>query len=184
MSTLSIPTHVARRVAAQKRLDANNGAAGAELSRDQILADAVFSLGSGEHVHALDTPVPEGLPNPGLWRITLMPVAQRRVSKGNIVIPQIEVDLQDWTHMLWKVCAVGPLVYRGPAYKGFDEEELAPLRPQVGELWLADPKHPRRFHYTGPEGVKILFIVVNDDQLWSKVDPAYVEGLEFRGLAL
>lgn len=177
--SLVMPTHVARQVAKQRAQTAVASA---------LPAPEPFAAKVTARVHDLDTPVPEGLPDPGLYRVILFPVCQRRVSRGNIIIPEQEVDLQDWTHPLWKVAKVGPFVFRGPAWNGFPEDlldaERAKLRP--GALYLVDPKQPRRFHYTGPgEGApKILFIVVNDDQLWSHVDPAFVDGLEFRGLAL
>lgn len=175
MSSLSIPTHVARQVAAQKR---------AQVSAPVPLPPMPYQARATVRVHEIDAPIPEGVPEPGQWRVLLFPVGQVKKTKGNIILPDQEIDLQDWTHMLWKVAKVGPLVYRGPAWAGFSEEELAPLRPKPGDLYLVDPKQPRRFHYTSPEGVKMLFIVVNDDQLWSRVDPASVERLEFRGLEL
>ncbi len=117
----------------------------------------------------------------GLWRITLMPVCQRLKTKGsNLWLPDESLDVDNWTHMLWKVCKVGPFVYRGPAYLAVASiDELEAERPKPGELWLADPKAPRRFHYRD-----MLFIVVNDDQLWGKVDPDRIDGLKFKGTEL
>ena len=168
MSGLAIPTHVARARARQRQAEAPTSV--------PILP--VFQ-GPREKVHDIDTPIPEGLPDPGHWRVTLMPVGQRRVSKGNIIFADETMDVQDWTHLLWKVCKLGPLIYRGPAYAGFDKAELEAAMPRIGEVWLVDPKQPRRYHYAD-----ILFIVVNDDQLWSRVDPAHISNLKFRGLEL
>ncbi len=169
MSSLSIPTHVAARIQAEKRIAAAAPAPVVNLP----------ARPTGAVAQEVDCPIPEGLPDPGLWRLILMPVRQRRASKGNIIFADETLDTQNWTHALWKVCKVGPFVYKGPAWQGFTEEELEANRPKVGELYLVDPKAPRRFDFK-----KQLFIVVNDDQLWSKVDPANVDGLEFRGLEL
>jgi hypothetical protein len=129
-------------------------------------------------VQDADQAIPEGLPDPTAWRVVLMPVRQV-IKQGSIFIPPETLDVQNWTHQLFKVCRVGNLVYRGPAWAGFSEEQLEAERPRVGDLYLVDPKAPRRYKYKG-----ITFIVVNDDQLWSRVDPACIDGLEFKGLAL
>lgn len=175
-STLSIPTHVAARIAREKR-----AAAPAEgLERHQPLIDALTATAGQDVVQEVETPIPDGLPNPGLWRLLLMPVRQRAFSKSGLIqFAQETLDTQNWNHQLWKVASVGPLVLRGPAYAGFTELELAPLRPEVGDVWLADPKQPRRFRYKG-----ITYIIVNDDQLWAKVDPDKIDGLECNGFKL
>lgn len=164
---LSIPTHVAARIEAERR--------------NPVVVPHVPlpPMVTGDVAQDVDTPVPDGLPDPGLWRLILMPIRQRLKTKGNIILADETLDTQNWTHALWKVCKVGPFVYRGPAYHGFSQEELDVERPKVGELYLVDPKAPRRFNFR-----KMLFIVVNDDQLWGRVDPANVDGLEFRGLEL
>ena len=168
---LSIPTHVAARIQAEK-------------ARPPVPAMPFPTLTSlpspgGDVAQDADMPIPEGLPDPGLWRLILMPIRQRVKTKGNIILADETLDTQNWTHALWKVCKIGPFVYRGPAYQGFSQEELDKERPKVGELYLVDPKAPRRFNYK-----KVLFIVVNDDQLWGRVNPDNIDGLEFKGLEL
>ncbi len=180
MSTLSIPTHVAARIEAKRRIEARAVAGNVDVSRHQPLIDALTQSAGQDVVQEVETPVPDGLPNPGLWRLILMPVRQKAFSpSGLIQFAQETLDVQQWTHQLWKVCSVGPLVLRGPAYAGFTEEELAPHRPAVGDIYLADPKQPRRFKYHG-----ITYIIVNDDQLWAKVDPDKIDGLECNGFKL
>jgi hypothetical protein len=176
MSGLALPRHIAVQRALQKRSE-NNAPEVALNEETKAQLEAI--TGGKDTAQDLDTPIPEGLPCPGQWRVMLMPMSMRLRSKRGILYAPETLDTQNWTHCLWRVCGVGPLVYRGPAWSGFTEEELAPLRPKVGDLYLVDPKQPRRFHYKS-----ILFITVNDDQLWAKVDPAHIEGLEFRGLAL
>jgi hypothetical protein len=152
---------------------------------DEAPADAgniallrAFEDAGKDVVQNADQAIPEGLPDPTGWRIVLMPVRQV-VKQGSIYIPPETLDVQNWTHQLFKVCRVGNLVYRGPAWAGYTEEQLDAERPKVGDLYLVDPKAPRRYKYKG-----ITFIVVNDDQLWSRVDPSHIDGLEFKGLAL
>lgn len=172
MSSLSIPTHVAARIKAEK-----------QLARPPVppMVNPLkhFQPAGADVAQDADMPIPEGLPDPGLWRLILMPIRQRVKTKGKILLADETLDTQNWTHALWKVCKVGPFVYRGPAYQGFSPEELEANRPKVGELYLVDPKAPRRFNYK-----KVLFIVVNDDQLWGRVEPENIDGLEFKGLEL
>ena len=142
-----------------------------------VLAKA-FEKSDADVVQDVDREIPEGLPEPTAWRVILMPVRQV-IRQGSILLPQETLDTQNWTHMLWKVCKVGNLVFRGPAWSGFDPEMIEAERPKIGDLFLVDPKAPRRFKFKG-----ITFITVNDDQLWGRVDPACIDGLEFKGLAL
>lgn len=174
-STLSIPTHVAARIAREKR-----AAPVQDIARHAPLVAALAASANDVPVQEIETPVVDGLPNPGLWRLVLMPVRQRAFSKSGLIqLAPETINTQEWNHQLWKVCSVGPLVMRGPAYAGFTEEELAPLRPKVGDVYLADPKQPRRFKYKN-----ITYIIVNDDQLWAKVDPDKIDGLECNGFKL
>lgn len=180
MSELALPRHIAIQKARQERAQLAAVPAPQPFSE---LAGALASISQDKAiVQAADAPIPEGLPEPEQWRVTLMPVCQRLRTKGsNLWLPDESLDTDNWTHMLWKVCKVGPFVYRGPAWQGFTEEELAPARDRLkpGALYLADPKAPRRYWYKGG-----LFIVVNDDQLWSHVDPDHIDGLKFKGSEL
>lgn len=128
----------------------------------------------------IDEPIPAGLVeyfNPSIWRILAMPVRLRRVTKGGIHIPDESLDAAEWHHQLFKLAHVGPAVYKGKAYAGFDipEEEA----PHVGDLWLIDPKQPRRFKYDGK-----TVLIISDDQLLVRVKPAGVDKLSFYGISL
>jgi hypothetical protein len=114
-----------------------------------------------------NSPIPEGLPTAPLWRLFAIPVRLRRVSKGGILLADDSVDAMEWHHQ----------VYKGSVYKNFDisEDEV----PKVGDLWLIDPKQPRRFKFKDH-----TVIVVNDDQLIARVNPESVEYLSFYGLSL
>lgn len=181
--TLILPAHVVKAKAHAAARTAVAEAIKAKTQEKQEpfaeLAKALEDNHGKDVVQAIDMPIPEGLPEPQQWRVTLMPVRQVAQSKGGLYLAPETLDIQNWTHMLWKVCAVGPFVYRGPAWHGFSEEELEAARPRIGDLYLVDPKMPRRYRYKG-----ILFIVVNDDQLWSRVKPEHIDGLKFMGLEL
>lgn len=125
----------------------------------------------------LDSPVPEGLPVPPLWKLFVIPIRLRRVSKGGIILHDDSVEALEWHHQLYKVVAVGSKVYEGPAYKSYDLTDAD--KPKVGELWIVDPKQPRRFKFDG-----YTVIIINDDQLQGRVDPAYVEKLSFYGVSV
>jgi co-chaperonin GroES (HSP10) len=128
-------------------------------------------------IHDLDVDVPEGLPEPPLWKVFVLPVRQRKVTKGGILLADETMDVQNWTHQLFKVAAVGKQVYRGKAYETYDIDDAD--RPKVGELWIVDPKQPRRFGFRGH-----TIIIINDDQLLGRVDPSQVEHLKFSGFEL
>lgn len=139
-----------------------------------------FSAGDSHtkvKVHDLDSDIPKGLPKPPLWKLYVMPVRQVRETKGGIFLPNESIDVQQWTHMLYKIAAVGPQVYRGKAYESYqiDEDEI----PKVGDLWLVSPKQPTRFGFAG-----ISIIVINDDQLLGRVDSKQVSKLSFLGIEL
>jgi hypothetical protein len=128
-------------------------------------------------IHDIDTPVPVGLPTPPMWKLLVMPVRQMRMTKGGILLADETLDTQAWVHQLYKICAVGKHVYKGPAYAGYDisEDEI----PKVGELWLIDPKQPRRFGFDG-----YTIIVINDDQLQCRASEDHVHKFKFAGFEL
>ena len=200
MTELALPKHLAvqkaeERFAQRMAQHAAQEAALEQAKIDARIADAITDGRSAEHVWGVETPIPEGVPDPGLWRVALMPVGQVQKTRGSIILPDETLDTQNWTHPLWKVLKVGPLACRGPAYAGFTEEELAETRANLvpGALYLVDAKAPRRYDLrvqvwdadkNAMVDKKMVIIVVNDDQLWSRVDPAHLDKLSFRGLDL
>jgi co-chaperonin GroES (HSP10) len=122
----------------------------------------------------IDAPIPEGLPAPETWRLLMMPVRAQSRTKGGIILTEDTIDAQFWNHQLFKVAAVGPNVYSGPAYAklGLTPEQM----PKVGDLYLINPRNPDRFMYQG-----VNFLIVSDEQLRCKVDPRFVSGFKFFG---
>lgn len=125
-------------------------------------------------------PIPEGITkwfDPSLYRILAMPVRLRRISKGGIMLPDDSRVAAEWHHQLFKIVAVGGAVYKGKTYRDLDvDPETA---PKVGDLWLIDPKQPRRFKFDGR-----TVLMVTDDQLLVRVHPDGVAHLSFYGLSL
>ena len=56
--------------------------------------------------------VPTDLPRPSIWRILVMPVQPKKVSKGGIVLPSMAQDAEGHLQIIGKVAALGPLAYR------------------------------------------------------------------------
>lgn len=128
-------------------------------------------------IHEIDTPIPEGLPEPEAWRLLLMPVRALSTTKGGILLPDDVIDAQGWNHQLYKVCAVGWGVFKGPAWRNMDfpEERM----PKVGDLYLVSPRNPDRFKFKG-----ITILCVSDEHLRMKVNPEHVKGLSFYGFEI
>lgn len=120
--------------------------------------------------------IPKGLPQPVGWRLTLTPVRAIKKTKGGIFLPDEVIDAQSWNHQLHQVAAVGPGVFKGQAWKGTGMEDWV---VEIGDLYMINPRNPEKFRFHG-----MHFITVADDNLKSKVDPKYVDGLEFFGMEL
>ncbi len=128
----------------------------------------------------INSPIPEGITKhfePSLYRILAMPVRLRRRTKGGLLLPDDSRTAAEWHHQLFKIVAVGSAVYKGKAYRDIDVDESK--APKVGDLWLIDPKQPRRFKYDGK-----TVLMITDDQLLVRVNPEGVDHLSFYGLSL
>lgn len=180
MSDLIVPGHVARKrhIDNLKKMRGNGAPQQIKLPGVPDIAPLNARMQSDEeYIADLHAAIDTGKLKVPLWKIITTPVMQRSVSKGGILFADETVDMQDWTHQLHKIVLVGRHVYKGPQYQGYDiqDDEI----PKVGQLWIVDPKQPRRFRFKGR-----LFIVLNDDQLVSQCDHEDVEHLSFNGLDL
>ena len=83
------------------------------------------------HFTPLDTPIPEKLPEPWGWRMFVMPVQIKKISKGGIIFASQSVDAQMWLHAIGRVVALGPLCFRHQRYTamGMTDE----MKPKVGQ---------------------------------------------------
>lgn len=121
------------------------------------------------------TPIPEGLPEPALYRMHVMPVQARTETKGGIMLPDETIDVQKWVHALGRVVGLGPLAFTSPTLL---EMGLKPeMCPKIGDYILFSPRGPWRFTYRG-----VTILSMNDDQFYARVDPDRLDGYSFHGI--
>lgn len=75
--------------------------------------DADYAVGEGRSlenwVNPDDVEAPEGLPAMMLWRVMVMPVQPKKVSKGGILLPEQSRDAESHLQFVGKLVAMGPL---------------------------------------------------------------------------
>lgn len=114
----------------------------------------------GEWTNEVDREVPPGWPAPDFWRILVMPVKPRKVSKGGIVIPEEAQKAEQHLNYIGRVVAMGPLAYKSERFAGV-------VPPIPGDYVIYG-------RYAGQpldhKGCKLL--IVNDDEILARVsDP-------------
>ena len=106
-------------------------------------------------------------PTPMYWRVLVMPVRPRKVSKGGILIAEEARNNADFLNFIGKIVATGPLAFMSESYKGIDSNEL----PKVGEFVIYGRYAGQPLEH---RGVKLLFI--NDDEILGRVpDPESIK---------
>lgn len=158
MSKLIVPRRFAAASAAAKRVNLNDIPAVVVPNDAPTLADEIAA------------PIPSGLPKALFWRVHVMPVGMRTASKGGIMLTEKMTEDQQWVHGLGKIVGVGPLAYKGAQWEACDPAHL----PKVGDIVLFNPKSPARVTKDDH-----LIVILNDDQITAKVDPAHAEGFQF-----
>lgn len=106
-----------------------------------------------------DFTIPEGIPQPQLWRMLVAPVQPKKKSAGGIIIVDETQDAEEALAFIGKVVAVGPLVGKKPEWPegGYDI--------MVGD-WVVFGRYAgQRFEY---RGVKLLLL--DDDNVMAKCD--------------
>lgn len=114
----------------------------------------------------LEAPVPEGLPEPLTWRVLVMPIRPKKVSKGGIVIAEESQRNQSVLDYRGRIVAAGPIAFHKTDKSG---EPIWPegSKPKVGDFvvygrYAGQPLEHR--------GAKLL--IVNDDEILARVkDP-------------
>jgi chaperonin GroES len=110
-------------------------------------------------VNEEDVKIPEGIPEPQLWRMLVAPVRPRRESKGGIILAEETVDAQDILTYLGKVVKCGPLVGKKPEWPAGSYD----IKP--GD-WVVFGRYAgQKFEF---KGVKLLLI--DDDAIMAKAD--------------
>lgn len=110
----------------------------------------------------LSVKLPDDLPEPTLWRILVMPVQPKRMSKGGLVMPEQTIDAESTLNYIGKVVKCGPLVGRSPKYhdgNGFSQYQIEP-----GQWVIYGRYAGQRLEYKG-----LRFLVVNDDEIICRI---------------
>lgn len=124
-----------------------------------------FRPADGVPMSTLDTPIPEGVPDPILYRVILMPVelpTEIKLSSGLIIAKhQQTIDRESWNNMLARVVKLGPLCFTHPRFAAMGMTE-PPIR--IGDLVLITARVPLRFQFKG-----VTMFVTSDDQIFARV---------------
>lgn len=107
-----------------------------------------------EWINSDDVEIPDDLPQPIYWRILVMPVKPKKVSRGGIVMPDMVQSNEEWLNYIGKVVAMGGCAGKSSRFEG--EGNL----PKVGD-WIIYGKYAGQ--KVTHKGVKLLFI--NDDEV-------------------
>ena len=113
-----------------------------------------------------DVDLPAGfwdtLPKPILWRLVVMPVKAREVSKGGIVIPVSAQEAQQHLNYIGKVVALGGCAYKSAKFDG--ETSF----PKVGDYVVYGRYAGQPMTYKGKK-----LLTINDDEVLCTVsDPS------------
>lgn len=101
-----------------------------------------------------DAALPEDLPEPMYWRLLVMPVRPRKVSRGGILIAESAMEAEGHLNYIGKVVAMGGCCGKHKKYEGETKEV------KVGSWVIYSRYAGQRIEY---KGVKLLFI--NDDEV-------------------
>lgn len=120
----------------------------------------------------------KGMPDEGAviqpfaWKILIMPMRQRAISTGGIIIPQTRQEVDAYLNYIGRVVALGPAAYKHPkwAAMGAKLEDM----PQRGD-WVVYPiSQYQRIDFKGTK-----LILLNDDSFLARV-PKGVSPWDFK----
>ena len=110
-----------------------------------------------------DAELPEGffeeLPRPLYWRMIIMPLKPREVSKGGIVLARANQEAQEILNYMGKVVAAGPMSGVHERLGG-DGKLPSDDFPKIGDFVIYGRYAGQRLLY---KGVKL--VLVNDDEI-------------------
>ena len=105
------------------------------------------------------------LPVPLYWRVLVMPIKPKSVSKGGIHIPLAAQDAQKVLNYMGKVVAIGPLAGKNRRLSGAPTDtHLAENFPKIGEYIVYGRHAGQPMTYKN-----VRFITINDDEILCKV---------------
>lgn len=111
-----------------------------------------------EHVNSIDTPIPEGVPAPTLWRVVIMPVQPPKMSKGGLALPDMVKDAEEHLNYIGRVVAIGPMAGRDAKFQGT-------LTLEVGGWVLFKRYQGMNIHFKGTK-----LCIINDDQIVATIE--------------
>lgn len=134
----------------------------AQISGERYAADGDADIWANPE----DTVVPEDLPTPAKWHITVMPVEPPKKSKGGIVLAGVTREAEAHLQIIGKIVAIGPLAFRSWKFAADWRDYLRILfgrpvswAPKVGD-WIVYGRYVgQRSEFRGKR-----FIVMNDDE--------------------
>lgn len=110
---------------------------------------------------------PEGfwgdIPKPSFWRVIVMPVKAKEVSRGGIVLAQSNVDAQRVLNFIGKIVALGPMAGKHERLGGDGTTPHASF-PKVGEYVMFGRYAGQALTYRGAR-----LLLVNDDEILGSV---------------
>lgn len=137
-----------------------------------------------EHEHAVredtafwmnpeDIEIPEDIPTPQLWRLMVVPIQPKRMSKGGIALPDVAIDNVELLTNIGKVVAMGPMAGKKPEWAKWPWWAQLPLighlakprypyleQVKVGSLVIMGQYAGQRFEFRGLKAV-----LLNDDEV-------------------
>ena len=118
-----------------------------------------------------DTKVPDGHPQPLLWRVLVMPIQPRKRTASGLILTTTTQENEAHLNYIGKVVALGPLAgksekFLNPDFKlGPDSEPKYAWRVRVGD-WVVYGRYAgQRMEYK-----EVNLLMVNDDEILGVVD--------------
>jgi co-chaperonin GroES (HSP10) len=119
----------------------------------------------GDWANDEEIELPKDLPQPTLWRVLVVPVQPRRMSRGGIALPSQASDAEGYLNYIGRIAALGPLAGKNEKFRvpGSALEQYA-WDFQVGD-WVVYGRYAGQ--RMEKQGVKL--VLVNDDEILAKV---------------
>lgn len=121
-----------------------------------------YEVAAGEWANedtALPTDFFDEMPRPTFWRVMVMPLKPKEVSKGGIVLAKANQDAQEILNFMGKVVAVGPLAGKHERLGG-DGANVAAGFPKEGDFVIYGKYAGQPLMYRGTK-----LILINDDEI-------------------
>lgn len=112
-------------------------------------------------VNAEDVDFPEGMPSAELWRVLVMPMQPRRMSRGEggaqIALPTMVADAEQHLNYIGLVVDMGPLAGK---HEKFTHEGANHYRVKEGDWVIYGRYSGQKIEFRG-----VKLVMVNDDEI-------------------